>query len=329
MTSGERRTGFRALGTDNVLVAFGGNAEAALERARGRALSIHREMSAFSGTSDVARVGAAAGVGPVAVSADTMAVLEEAERVSALSGGAFDATMGPATALWHFTGGDVRIPDEDATEAARGLVSWEDVSLDADARTAGLARPGQSLDLGGIAKGYAADEARDALVRGGVGDALVDLGGNVVAIGRRPDGEPWGIGIQDPTAPRGRTVATLSCSGVSVVTSGVNERFAVCGGVRYHHILDPRTCRPAASGLLSVTIVSERAIEADGLATAAFVLGLGDGLDLVRAAGADAVFVTAAGDVLSTFDVGAPYLRDPAPRRRRAAECPGRCPERG
>lgn len=298
----EHRISFEALGTTNAVIAYGDGAPGGLREARRRVLEIHREMNAFSDDSDVSMVSQAAGMGPVRVSADTIAVLEEASRISEATGGAFDVTVRPASALWHFNEGDVRIPSEDETARVRDLVSWRDVSVDERGLTAGLAHAGQSIDLGGIAKGFAADEVRRVLEDHGVADALINLGGNIVTMGSRPDAGPWMVGVQDPTAPTGRSAVSFPAHDKAVVTSGVNERFAIRDGVLYHHVLDPRTCRPAETDLLSVTIVADSAMVADGLATAILVVGLVRGAAIARESGVDAVFVTTDKNVLSTFD---------------------------
>jgi thiamine biosynthesis lipoprotein len=154
-----------------------------------------------------------------------------------------------------------------------------------------LKKTGQSLDLGGIAKGYAADEVRHILTKNGVKSAMINLGGNIVAIGRRPDGKPWQIGIQNPLQPTGIYLGVISAEDKTVVTSGCNERFFMKDGVRYHHIIDPRTGKPAQSGLLSVTAVCKNSAEADALTTALFILGQEKGLKLLKKFKAEAIFV--------------------------------------
>ena len=292
---------FDALGTDNRICAFGPGAPAAIEAATERVRQIEEEMSAFLPGSDVSRIGAEAGVGAVSVGADTIAVLGEARRVSLLSEGAFDVTARPLSRLWEACRTDARLPADEEVEAARALVGWDDLTLDARAGTARLARRGQAVDLGGIAKGYAADEVARVLRGHGIGHALVDLGGNVIAVGPRPDGSPWRIGIQNPAAPTGTYLATIGIADETVVTSGVNERFFVLGSRRYHHVIDPRTGWPSESGLLSLTLVGPRSMSADALATALLVMGLERGVPLAQAEGLRLIAVTTSGDVLSTF----------------------------
>jgi thiamine biosynthesis lipoprotein len=292
---------FDALGTDNRISAFGPSASAAIEAATERVRQIEEEMSAFLPGSDVSRIGDAAGRGPVPVGADTLSVLEEARRVSRLSDGAFDATARPLSRLWEACRTDACLPTDEEVEAARALVGWDDLTFDAQAGTARLARRGQAVDLGGIAKGYAADEVARELRAHGVEHAIADLGGNVIAVGPRPDGSPWRVGIQNPAAPTGTYLATIGIADETVVTSGVNERFFVLDSRRYHHVIDPRTGWPSESGLLSLTLVGPCSMTADALATALLVMGLERGVDLARSEGLRLVAITTAGDVLSTF----------------------------
>ena len=178
-------------------------------------------------------------------------------------------------------------------EHALSLVCDEDILLDEESRTAELKRFGQSVDLGGIAKGYAADEVRRILREGGVTDALINLGGTVSSIGRERN-----IGIQHPDRATGIAMGRITLENGCVVTSGDYERFYEVDGVRYHHIVDPRTGYPAQSSLRSVTLIGDNATELDALSTAAFVLGEAEGLRLVQQAGVEAIFVT---DSLNVF----------------------------
>ena len=150
-----------------------------------------------------------------------------------------------------------------------------------------------AIDLGGIAKGYAADEAIRIFRQYGIKSALIDLGGNLYALGTKPDGKPWKIGLQNPFGTRGDIFATLHVVDKTLVTSGTYERYFVQDGKRYHHILDTSTGYPVENGLMSVTIISDSSIDADALSTTVFALGLKDGMELVeRLKQVDAVFVS-------------------------------------
>jgi thiamine biosynthesis lipoprotein len=241
---------------------------------------------------DLELVNLNAGIGPVAVRGELLAVLEEARRYAELSGGAFDPTVGPLVKLWGIGSDKPRVPAADEIERALALVDWRDLVIDRAAGTAFLRRRGQSLDLGAIAKGYAADEAA-AILRGGRSRrALIDLGGNIFVLGERPWRESWRIGVQDPLAERGAYLGILRVKDKSVVTSGVYERYFEEGGRRYHHILSTSNGYPVENGLLAVTIVAKRSIDADALSTACFALGPERGLALVETLpDTEAVFV--------------------------------------
>jgi thiamine biosynthesis lipoprotein len=246
------------------------------------------------GLSELDLVNLNAGIGPVAVGAGLLEVLEEARRYAELSGGAFDPTVGPLVALWGIGGENPRVPAGEEIQAALALVDWRDLVIDRAAGTAFLRRRGQALDLGAIAKGYAADQAAAVLRRGRLRRALVDLGGNIFALGERPGRESWRIGVQDPLEERGNYLGVLRVKDKSVVTSGVYERYFEEGGRRYHHILSTRDGYPVQNGLLSVTIVAGRSIDADALSTACFALGPERGLALVESLpDTEAVFVGA------------------------------------
>ncbi|MBP1745349.1 MAG: ApbE family lipoprotein, partial [Firmicutes bacterium] len=154
--------------------------------------------------------------------------------------------------------------------------------------------------LGGIAKGYAADEVRRILLQHKVSNALINLGGNIAAMGLREDGMPWQIGIQNPLSARGEYIGTIEAADQTIVTSGSNEQFFIRDGVRYHHIIDPRTGCPADSGLLSVTAICRDSADADALTTAIFVSGISESVNMLKSADAQAIFVTESKDLFLT-----------------------------
>ena len=222
--------------------------------------------------SDISRINAAAGNAPVKVSEDTLTIILESLRYSELTRGAFDITIGPLVDAWGFGDDDREVPDEQQIASARALVNYADVIVDSNEATVFLRREGMSLDLGGIAKGYAIDRAVEILNQSNVKSALINAGGDLYALGVKPDRSAWSVGVQDPRRAS-QMVAILPLSNSSVVTSGDYERFFIVESVRYHHILDPLTGWPARSGLWGVTIVAPSAVEADMLSTALFVLG--------------------------------------------------------
>jgi thiamine biosynthesis lipoprotein len=164
-----------------------------------------------------------------------------------------------------------------------------------------LKQDGMTLDLGGIAKGWIADEISRFLQDNGAEHFLINLGGNVLVYGGKPDGSPFRIGMQDPTADRGRYMGIFSLENGSVVSSGVYERYFEADGVRYHHILSTEDGRPVRNGLAAVTILSAESIDGDALSTTVFALGLEAGMDLVQSLeDVEAAFVTETGRVILT-----------------------------
>lgn len=221
-----------------------------------------------------------AGVTEMEVSDSTAELIDEGLAFSRISEGAFDITIEPLSSLWNFTGEEKRIPDEDAIKEAAQRVDYRQVTVDGN--TVRFADEGTTIELGAIAKGYIADRVKGYLKSEGVESGLIDLGGNILCIGNRPDGTPFKIGLQKPYYDRKETIAVLNISDQSVVTSGVYERCFEQDGINYHHLLNPKTGYPYNHGLLSVTIVSDRSVDGDGLSTTCFSLGLEKGMELVN-----------------------------------------------
>lgn len=283
---------FEALGTFNEIKTYDLYSDSILEEAVNRVLEIDDRMSAFKNNSDIGILNRSAGLRPVKVHAETLSLLCLSKKISEMSGGAFDITVKPLVDLWGIGKKHNFVPSRHEINKARKSVSYKDIIIDKENSLAYLKKQGEAVDLGGIAKGYAADEVKRILKSAGVTSAIVNLGGNIAAIGERPDNMQWCIGIQNPTAVTGDYFGFVYVSGKTVVTSGVNERFFIKDGVRYHHIIDPKCGRPAESSLLSVTAVCESSVTADALTTAAFVLGIERGTKLMQKFNADALFVT-------------------------------------
>lgn len=282
------------------ITAYGPGAEKAVDAAMAEMRRIADLMNAEDPASEVSRINQSAGTKPVKVSEETFALLQLAQRYSELSGGAFDVTVRPLVVLWGIGKKDKFVPGAAAIARARDLVNWRDLVLDPAARTVFLKRTGMGIDLGGVAKGYAADRARDVLRAHGIRSGLIDAGGNIWALGRRPDAKPWRIGIKNPRPEHGGDLlAVVPSEDLTLVTSGDYERYFIKDGVRYHHIFDPRTGRPA-QGTISATIIGKNSAEADILSTTVFVLGPEKGLELIRALGdLEAVVVTPAERIVS------------------------------
>jgi thiamine biosynthesis lipoprotein len=283
-----------------------------------RLAELDRILSANRNDSELALLNRNAGLQPVYVSPELSAVLERALYFARISGGAFDPTVGPLVKLWGISTDTPRIPWSGEIRTVLELVNWQDVDIipntgaaegvtegtaGGSARTAFLKRRGMALDLGAIAKGYAADELVRILRETEVPGALIDLGGNIYVWGNKADGKAWRVGVQDPLNIRGSYAGILELAGsISVVTSGVYERyFTGDDGKRYHHILGLtededagiKNMRgyPVENGLLSVTVIAVSSMEADALSTSCFALGYENGLALAAANGAEILFI--------------------------------------
>ncbi len=228
------------------------------------------------------KINKAAGSEAVQAPEEIHTVLTEALRISSLTDGAFDPTIGPLVKAWNIGTDYAAVPDESDRLEALKLIDYRKVSISGDAVT--LEEPGMRLDLGGIAKGYAADEIVKLLKKYGIQRAIIDLGGNVYAYGKKAKNQKWTIGIRDPEESEGDPVLSIPVENQSVVTSGAYERNFLSNGILYHHILDKKTGFPADTGLISVTIVSENSMMADALSTSVFLLGAEKGLELLNGA---------------------------------------------
>lgn len=205
------------------------------------------------------------------LSPDSLFVLEQSLIIARESDGLFDPTIGSLVSLWDIGGSEQRIPDPSEIETVLEYVDFKSLSIDGN--NVSLDHNQMKLDLGGIAKGHAADLVKEELLSSGVSSAIINLGGNVHLIGSKPDGSLWRIGIQNPRDSRGEYIGILSTADKAVVTSGIYERFFEENGVHYHHILDTRTGYPVNNGLLSLTVIADDSITADGLSTALFAMG--------------------------------------------------------
>ena len=275
---------FSALGTVNSIFIPGCAETAAADRAAARIRQIQSLMSLFEPQSEVFKINSRSGEGFIRVGNDTIGLIKKAKRFSQITNGAFDITVGPLSSLWRAAIKRERLPCRDEIDAAAGLCGHNNIHI--DGHFIALGKKGSSVDLGGIAKGYAADEVIRILKTGGIREALVNLGGNVAALGG-----PWTIGIQDPFRKTGHYLGTVELFDETAVTSGSNERYFEKGGRRYHHIIDTRTGYPANTGLASVTAIGDCSADMDALSTAAFVLGAEEGSGLLKKYGAEGVFV--------------------------------------
>ncbi len=233
---------------------------------------VEQAASTYRPTSEVSRLAAAAGGPPMAISECLGRLLRRGMEIAEETDGAFDMTCGPLVRLWRKTWKRGKAPTRQQIEAARALVGRHALELSPDGRRARLLKPGMSLALGGIAKGYAVDQAVAAIRQVGITSALVDAGGDIYALGSPPYRDKWLVGVRDPANPKGILPKALAVANQAVATSGDYLQFGTVKGHRYSHILDPRTGRPVEK-MASVTVVAPDATTADAYATAASVLG--------------------------------------------------------
>jgi len=274
--------------------AFGPNASDAIDKAFERIRDIEKKMTSKADFSEVISINQMAGQDCHKVSDDTYFVIKKGLYYSKLSEGKFDITVGPLVSLWGIGTEHARVPTTDEIDEILPLVDYRQVELNENDNSVFLKKQDMSIDLGGIAKGYAADEVAKVLRQNGVKHGTVNLGGNIIVIGAKPDGKPWKIGIQNPFfKTRGSIMATVEVADKTLVTSGPYERYLEKNGNIYHHILDTHSGFPVENDLMSVTIISESSIDADALSTAVFAMGLKEGMNFIeRNENLDAVFIT-------------------------------------
>ncbi|MBU3175447.1 FAD:protein FMN transferase [Clostridium estertheticum] len=281
------------MGTIMNFKIYGKNAETATALVLKRISNIESKMSLNVKTSEISKLNAKAGISGQKLSTDTYSVIEKSVQYSKLTGGALDATIEPIVGLWGIGTDKERLPSKTEIDDKLKLVNYKDIVLDKKNSTVKLKRTNQAIDLGAIAKGYTADEVKKVLLNNKISSAIINLGGNVYAIGKNPNGKDWSVGIQNPLSTRGEYLGTISVTDKSIVTSGNYERFFIKDGVRYHHIFDPKTGYPAQQGLISTTIVSDKSVDGDALSTSTYIMGLDKGLKLVESIkGVEAIFVT-------------------------------------
>ena len=251
------------------LTAFGDNAAKALDEAVGRINSLEKSLSATLPDSDISRLNSAAGA-PVAIGEDALAVIARSVEISEQTGGALDVTISPVLREWGFTTGEYSVPEAERLASLLEYVDYTRIEISGGEVTI---PEGFSVDLGAVAKGYASECAADILRSAGVTSGLLNLGGNVCAIGTKPDGKPWNVAVASPFDGEDY-IGYLSAEDMFIITSGKYERFFTDeNGRKYHHIIDPETGYPSENGIAAVTVVGSSGTDCDALSTALLVMG--------------------------------------------------------
>ena len=276
---------FFALGTVNSITVFDSTDEGILNKAKERVMEIHEMFNVFDCNSEISILNRNAGKRFMKVSDDMIKLLQDSMDFCNLTGGAFDITAAPLSLLWKESLKSGILPDEETIIKAKKLTDDSSIIFDETKKSAMLRVNEQKIDLGGIAKGYAADEVKKILVAGGIKNAVINLGGTVTVIGKKQR-----VGLQIPFDIHGNAFAYVEAENVSIVSSGLYEQYFRIGDKEYHHITDPRTGYPADSKLMGVTLIGESAEKLDAMSTAIFVLGIEKGYEILN--GIEAVFIT-------------------------------------
>lgn len=325
--SGEKytKTNF-ALNTYTSITAYGSNAEQAAISASDEVSRIEAKMSAHLESSELFALNSAPSNTPVTVSDELFEIIDSALEFSLLTNGLFDITVKPLTDAWSISS-NPRVPSDDEIISVLDVVGYENIILDPDKKTVTFTKEGTKLDLGAIAKGYAADKAVEKLTSFGCTKALVDLGGNICIIGDnlKPSDvwlndyfaqnikKPWRVGIQTPFAPSGSYCITLvvyPSSPISIVTSGAYERNFTENGFFYHHIINPRTGYPHNGEADSVTIIGESSMVADALSTSAYMMDIPSALSFVKNFGYDCIIIDKNKKVFTTLEKECVIIND-------------------
>lgn len=290
---------FFAMDTVMTITAYGGNSDEVVSSAIAEINKIDKLLSIQNKSSEIFKLNRDKELTP---SKATLEIIRDAIKVSKLTNGAFDPTSQPLSEAWGFYSGlKNKVPSNAQIKTALNRVDFNNISIKSNRI---VLKNNASIDLGAIAKGYASAKAGGILKANGVQSALISLGGNVRAIGAKPDNSPWNIAIADPDNPE-NNIASVSVTDKAVITSGGYQRNFKSNGKLYHHIMDTTTGYPAQSGLKSVTIISEDDTLADALSTALYVMGLDKAEKLYRTHKCqfDAVFITDSNEIYITDNI--------------------------
>lgn len=292
------------MGTLVNITLYDNNDEKIFQKVFEKIKELENQLSLSITTSEINEINNNAGIKPIKVSESTFNIIEKSIKISELSNGYFDITIGPLVQLWNIGTPNAKVPTDTEIDSIIKLINYKNIIFDNSNQSIYLEREDMIIDLGGIAKGYIADVICNILIEEGITKAIIDLGGNIFALGEKNSKVPWSIGIQNPFETRGSPLGTIEVANKSVVTSGIYERFFEENGLKYHHILDPKTGYPVDNNLASVTIISDKSIDGDALSTAIFSLGLSDGLKIIESLDSvDAIFVTKAKEIFISSNI--------------------------
>ena len=270
------------MGTVVTVTLYDNKSEKIIDKAFEEVKKIEQLVSINMEGTELDEVNNNAGIKPVKVSDDTYNIIKKGLEYSSLTNGSFDITIGPLVKLWSIGLPEAKVPTIEEIKEKFQYINYNDVELNNSEKTVFLKKPGMIIDLGGIAKGYTADVIAQTLKDEGVEKAIIDLGGNIYALGEKAENTLWRIGIQNPDQTRGEIVGSINVKDKSIVTSGIYERFIEQDGVKYHHILSPKSGYPYDNEIAGVTIISDKSIDGDALSTSVFSMGITKGLEFIN-----------------------------------------------
>ncbi|OLQ94606.1 thiamine biosynthesis protein ApbE [Vibrio ponticus] len=297
------RTSFQMMGTIIELVVYHPNGEQLIRQAYQQLQNYAQRFTVNQPNSELMAVNHNAGIAPVTVEDDLFQLIKLAKARSQDLNNPFNIAIGPLVKAWRIGFNDAKVPSQNEIKAKLGLVDPTNILLDEANKSVYLSQVGMEIDLGAIAKGYFADQVKRTLVDAGVEHGFISLGGNVLTIGYSPknSNHAWNVGIQNPLAARGDVLRAVPLKGMSMVTSGINERYFDVDGQRYHHLLDARTGMPITTEIASLTIISEQSVDGEIWSTAGFLPSVAEAMDYINVqAGIEAVAVSKEGEVSVT-----------------------------
>ena len=281
------------MGTVVTVTLYDNKSEKIIDKAFEEVKKIEQLVSINMDGTELDEVNNNSGIKPVKVSDDTYNIIKKGLEYSSLTNGSFDITIGPLVKLWSIGLPEAKVPTLDEIKGPLKYINYKDVEINDSEKTVFLKKTGMIIDLGGIAKGYTADVIAQTLKDEGVEKAIIDLGGNIYALGEKSENTLWRIGIQNPDQTRGEIVGSINVKDKSIVTSGIYERFIEQDGVKYHHILSPESGYPYDNEIAGVTIISDKSIDGDALSTSVFSMGITKGLEFINSQpDTEAIFIT-------------------------------------
>lgn len=289
------------------ITLYDASKESLLDDCLSLADTYEKYFSATLSDSDVSKINHANG-SPVEVHEETIELLEKGLYYSKMSEGGFDITIGALSSLWNFGENEGTVPADTDIQKALATVDYQNVVIDGS--MVSLKNPDTRIDLGAIAKGYIADRMKAYLNENGVTEGIINLGGNVLCVGEKSDGEAYRIGIQKPFDETGSPIASVDIKTETVVSSGVYERYFTVNNTLYHHILNPETGYPYENDIYGITIICKDSVDGDGLSTTCFALGLERGLELIESLpDTEAIFITSDNEIHTSSGMGSiiPY----------------------